>query len=84
MSLIHWLATTRGRWLRAAVGVALIYAGWFWLWANSGIIVALVGLTMLLSAINDVCLLAWLYGQPISGGWLRADTPAHTRRHAHN
>ena len=72
MSLVNFLVSTRGRMLRAIVGFSLILFGWFFLWYHGGIVVALVGLLLVLAAVNDVCLLALLYDKPIAGDWLRA------------
>lgn len=72
MSLVNFLVSMRGRMARAVVGLTLILFGWFFLWYHGGIVVALVGLLLVLSAVNDICLVAMLYDQPIDGEWLRA------------
>lgn len=81
MSLINFLVTTRGRIVRAVAGFALILFGWFFLWYHGGIVVALVGLLLVLSAVNDVCLLAMLYDKPIAGDWLRDNQHERTTQH---
>ncbi len=86
MSLVKFLVSPRGRLLRAVAGLALIFVGWFFLWYHGGMIVALVGLLLVLAAVNDVCLLAMLYDRPIAGDWLRTseEEPEQQRlRHSH-
>jgi hypothetical protein len=85
MSLIYFLASTPGRVLRAVVGILLILVGWFLLWYYGGMLLALLGVLLLLTAVNDVCLLAAVYSQPINGAYLRAEAEDehHTLRHSH-
>lgn len=85
MSLIYFLASTTGRILRAVVGVLLILIGWFLLWYHGGMVLALLGALLLLTAVNDVCLLAALFSHSINGVWLRADADdeRHKLRHSH-
>lgn len=73
MSLVYFLVSTRGRVLRAVLGIGLILMGWFFLWNHGGVFIALAGLTLVLAAINDTCFLALLYDRPIAGDCLRAD-----------
>jgi len=81
MALVNFLISTRGRVLRAIGGFSLILVGWFFLWYHGGIVVALVGLLLVLSAVNDVCLLAMLYDKPIAGDWLRANQHESSVQH---
>jgi hypothetical protein len=83
MSLVNFLVSTRGRIIRAIAGFALILLGWFFLWYHGGIVVALVGLLLVLSAVNDVCLLAMLYDRPIDGDSLRAHQHDRPTQHLH-
>lgn len=85
MALAKFLATMRGRVLRAAVGVGLFLLAWFFLWDHGGIILALAGLGLVFAALNDVCFIAWLYGLPADGGWLREhEDEINQQRRAHN
>lgn len=84
MSLIYFLASTTGRVLRAVVGILLILVGWFLLWYHGGMLLALLGALLLLTAVNDICLLAALYSQPMNGSWLRADADDERRRLRHS
>jgi len=70
MSVLNFLSSTAGRWVRGLVGVALIalavaLGGWWLLLAALGAVFVLVGLF-------DVCLIAPLAGRPFRGTAFRA------------
>lgn len=70
MSVLNFLSSTAGRWVRGLVGVALIalavvLGGWWLLLAALGVVFVLVGLF-------DVCLIAPLAGRPFRGTAFRA------------
>jgi membrane protein implicated in regulation of membrane protease activity len=63
MSVARFFASPAGRLLRLLAGVALIALGVFW---APGWLAALGGLFVLVALLN-VCLLAPLFGGPLSG-----------------
>lgn len=71
MTVLAFLISTTGRWIRAAVGLLLITVaaalggGW---WA-----LAAVGAPLVLVGLRDVCLLAPFAGRPVRGKEFRAD-----------
>ena len=65
MSILRFLSSPTGRWARVFAGVLLIVlgtisGGWALLLAAVGAVIVLVGAL-------DVCLLAPLFGKPLSG-----------------
>jgi hypothetical protein len=72
MALIDFLASSTGRWVRIAVGGVLFAVGLLALEGTGGIIVAVIGLVPLLAGMFDVCLVAPLFGAPLSGRKIRA------------
>ena len=69
MGFARFMASPAGRALRAVVGVVLIVVGFSlggW-WIALGI----VGLLFVAVGVFDVCLLAPLFGQPLSGKAVR-------------
>lgn len=70
MTILKFLGSTPGRWVRGIVGIALlvlggVLGGFWWILAVVGLIVAAAG-------ILDICLLAPLARKPLSGPKLRA------------
>jgi len=72
MDLIHFMATTQGRWLRIIAGIVLMALGLLVLKDTLGIILAIVGLVPLLAGLFDFCVFAPLFGAPFSGKAIRA------------
>ncbi len=73
MSLIKFLASTTGRWVRIIAGLVLIAAGLFVIQNTAGIILVVVGLVPLLAGILDFCVFAPLFGGSFSGKVLRGE-----------
>lgn len=71
MGFAKFMASTAGRLIRIAAGIVLVYVGYFGMKGVKGDILAVVGLVPLLAGIFDVCLLAPLFGAPISGKAIR-------------
>ncbi len=69
---ITFMASSTGRIIRIAAGVALITWGLLGLDGTTGIIVAVAGAVPLLAGLFDFCLFAPLFGCPLSGPKLRA------------
>lgn len=69
---ITFMASSTGRIIRIAAGVALIAWGLLGLDGTTGIIVAVAGAVPLLAGLFDFCLFAPLFGCPLSGPKLRA------------
>lgn len=73
MTILNFLASTVGRWVRSGVGaillvLAFVVAGPFgWILGALGVVFVAVG-------ILDVCLLAPLFGQPLRGRDFRGET----------
>lgn len=71
MGFAKFMASTAGRLLRILAGAVLVYISYFGIKGVKGDILAIVGLVPLLAGIFDVCLLAPLFGAPISGKAVR-------------
>jgi hypothetical protein len=71
MALINFMASFTGRMVRVAVGTVLMAVGLLGLDGTAGIIVAVIGLVPLLAGTLDVCVLAPLFGAPLSGRRIR-------------
>jgi hypothetical protein len=69
--LIKFLASTAGRILRIAAGLALVAWGLLGLTGATGIVVALIGLVPLLAGSIDVCVFAPLFRNPFKGAEIR-------------
>jgi hypothetical protein len=69
---VSFMASTAGRIVRIAAGIALVAWGWFGLGGTTGIIVAVIGLVPLLAGVFDFCVFAPLFGNPLSGAKIRA------------
>lgn len=70
MSILRFLSSPTGRWTRVIAGAFLITLG-----ALSGgwaLLLAAVGAVFMLVGALDVCLLAPLFGKPLSGKAFRA------------
>ena len=78
MALIDFLASSTGRWVRIAVGGVLFAVGLLAIEGTAGTIVAVIGLVPLLAGMLDVCLLAPLFGAPLSGRRIRAAADPQT------
>jgi hypothetical protein len=72
MVLVDFLASSTGRWVRIAAGVVLVAVGLLAVGGTAGAIVAVIGLVPLLAGMFDVCLIAPLFGAPLSGQRIRA------------
>ena len=70
--VIKFLASTTGRLVRGAAGLALIAWGLWGLGGTAGIIVAVIGLLPLAAGVFDFCVFAPLFGAPFSGPQIRA------------
>jgi hypothetical protein len=68
--MVSFLSSGTGRVVRIVAGLILIALGW-WMHTTAGTVVAAVGLVPLLAGIFDVCLLAPLFGLPLSGKRIR-------------
>ena len=69
---VKFMSSTTGRIVRAVAGIALIAWGLLGLGGTIGIIVAVVGAVPLLAGVFDFCLIAALFGVPLSGAKVRA------------
>jgi hypothetical protein len=65
MGFTRFMASATGRALRALVGVALLIIGFAF--GGAWIALSVVGLLFVAVGVFDVCLLAPLFGRPISG-----------------
>ncbi|HEY5901137.1 MAG TPA: DUF2892 domain-containing protein [Anaerolineales bacterium] len=70
--IISFLASTPGRLVRVAAGLALIIWGIAGLGGITGTIVALIGAVPLAAGVFDFCVFAPLFGAPFSGPRIRA------------
>jgi hypothetical protein len=71
MSLIKFLASATGRWVRIIAGIVLVALGLFVVRDTVGIIIAVVGLVPLAAGIFDFCVFAPIFGAPFSGPKIR-------------
>lgn len=69
---ISFMASTTGRIVRIAAGLALIAWGVLGLGGTTGTIVAVIGALPLLAGLFDFCVFAPLFGAPLSGPKIRA------------
>ena len=81
MQFVQFMASGFGRGLRIVAGLAIIGGGVYLLTVGSivaGIILAVVGLVPFLAGAFDYCILAPLFGYPLSGAKarLRVASPA--------
>lgn len=67
-----FMASTAGRISRVVAGIALVALGMLVLKGTAGIVVAVVGLVPLVAGLFDFCVLAPLFGCPMSGPKIRA------------
>jgi uncharacterized membrane protein HdeD (DUF308 family) len=72
MQLIHFLASTTGRWVRIVAGIILVAVGLFVVQNTGGIVLAVIGLLPLLAGVLDFCIFAPLFGAPLSGKAIRS------------
>ncbi len=72
MSLIEFLATTTGRWIRIVAGVVLVALGLFVIKDTVGIVIAVIGLVPLIAGVVDVCVFAPLFGASFYGKQIRS------------
>ena len=72
MSLIKFLASATGRWVRIIAGVVLIVLGLLVVKDTAGIVVAVIGVVPLAAGIFDFCVFAPLFGAPFSGKQIRS------------
>ena len=71
MGFAKFMASTAGRILRVVAGLVLIYVGYFVIKGVGGDILAVVGLAPIAAGVFDFCLLAPLFGAPLSGKAIR-------------
>ena len=69
MGFARFMASPTGRGLRALVGIAFIIIGFAL--GGGWIALGIVGLVFVAVGVFDICLLAPLFGQPISGKAVR-------------
>lgn len=69
---ITFMASTTGRIVRIAAGIALIAWGLLGLSGATSIIVVVIGAVPLLAGLFDFCVFAPLFGSPLSGPKIRA------------
>jgi hypothetical protein len=69
---VLFMASPAGRLTRIAAGVALIVWGLGVTGGLAGVAAAVVGAIPLFAGLTDVCLLAPLFGNPLSGARIRA------------
>ena len=69
---VKFMASSTGRIVRIAAGLALIAWGLAGLRGTTGTIVAVVGLVPLLAGLFDFCVFAPLFRNPMSGRQIRA------------
>ena len=70
---VKFMASRNGRITRIVAGAVLILLGFFVVDnTTTGVILMVVGLVPLLAGIFDFCLLAPLFGAPMSGAKIRA------------
>ena len=70
MSVVRWMASPQGRLARGLLGLVLIA----WGVRTSGMLgwtIAAIGLIPLLAGAGDMCLIAPLFGLPMSGNRIR-------------
>ena len=72
---VKFMASRNGRITRIVAGAVLIILGFFVVdeYYDLGVILMVVGLVPLLAGIFDYCLLAPLFGAPMSGAKIRAE-----------
>ena len=70
--IISFLASTPGRLVRVAAGLALIIWGIAGLGGITGTMIALIGAVPLAAGVFDFCVFAPLFGAPFSGPRIRA------------
>lgn len=68
---LRFIASTPGRVTRVLAGLFLLTLGLFVLQGVAGTVVAVIGLMPLLAGALDFCVLAPLFGRPVSGPRLR-------------
>jgi hypothetical protein len=73
MAFAKFMASMTGRLLRIVAGIALIVVGLLVVEGTGGIILAAVGLAPLVAGLLDICLLAPLFGAPLSGKAVRGE-----------
>ncbi len=69
---VKFMASTIGRIVRIAAGIALIAWGLIGLGGTTGVIVAVIGAVPLLAGVFDFCIFAPLFGNPLSGPKIRS------------
>ena len=70
---VSFMASTAGRIVRIAAGIALVAWGLLGLTGTTGMIVAVIGLVPLLAGIFDVCVFAPLFKNPFKGKEIRGE-----------
>ena len=75
--MIRFLASTTGRAVRVFAGVFLVILG-IVIGGAGGLALIVVGFAPLLTGVFDICLLAPLFGKPLSGARIRGEKQATT------
>jgi len=74
MKFVEFMSSASGRLLRVVAGLVIIAVGVYLFLTGvvtAGVIVAIVGLVPFLAGVLDVCILAPLFGAPLSGTAVR-------------
>jgi Protein of unknown function (DUF2892) len=71
-AFVTFMASGIGRMVRIAAGIALITWALLGLNGVTAVVVGVIGAVPLLAGLVDVCLLAPLFGRPLSGPRIRA------------
>jgi hypothetical protein len=69
---VAFMASSAGRFVRAAAGILLIAWGLLGIGGTGGLIVAIIGALPLVAGLFDFCVFAPLFGAPLSGPKIRA------------
>ena len=69
---VTFMASTAGRLIRIAAGIALVLWGLMGIQGTAGIVVAVIGVVPLAAGLFDFCVFAPLFGNPMSGPRIRA------------
>lgn len=72
-ALVRFMSSTTGRIVRIVAGIVLIAVGLLAISGTAGIIVAIIGLLPLFAGTLDVCVLAPVFGMPLSGKQVRSN-----------
>ncbi|GAC1645450.1 MAG: hypothetical protein NVS4B8_16920 [Herpetosiphon sp.] len=71
MGFIHFMASGTGRLARIIAGGVLILGGWLLVQGPARYLIVAIGLVPLAAGLFDICLMAPLFGCPLSGAAIR-------------